>query len=95
MVTKALCAVPSRAERAAHRLLLEVDRLREEGVTSRQALARALTERGVPTPRDGQTWTHATVGRLLARASMEPLERRSGNARRHRPDEPHADAMSR
>ena len=55
------------AERAAHRLLLEVDRLREEGVTSRQALARALTERGVPTPRDGKVWTHTTVERLLAR----------------------------
>ena len=35
------------AEQAAHRLLLEVDRLRDEGVTSRQALARALTERGI------------------------------------------------
>lgn len=55
------------AERAAHRLLLEVDRLREEGVTSRQALARALTERGVPTPQNGKVWTHTTVGRLLER----------------------------
>jgi hypothetical protein len=41
------------AERTAHRLLLQVDRLREEGVTSRQALAKALTERGVLTPRGG------------------------------------------
>jgi DNA invertase Pin-like site-specific DNA recombinase len=55
------------AERAAHRLLLEVDRLRGEGVTSRQGLARALTKLGVPTPRDGKMWTHTTVGRLLAR----------------------------
>jgi DNA invertase Pin-like site-specific DNA recombinase len=55
------------AERAAHRLLLEADRLRGEGVTSRQGLARALTERGVLTPRDGKIWTHTTVGRLLAR----------------------------
>lgn len=53
------------AERAAYRLLLEVDRLRDEGVTSLRALARALTERGVPTPRDGKIWTHTTVGRLL------------------------------
>jgi DNA invertase Pin-like site-specific DNA recombinase len=30
------------AERTGRRLMLEVDRLREEGVTSRQALARAL-----------------------------------------------------
>jgi DNA invertase Pin-like site-specific DNA recombinase len=55
------------AERAAHRLLLELDRLRDEGVMSRQALARALTERGVPTPGGGGTWTHTTVGRLLQR----------------------------
>jgi len=55
------------AERAAHRLLPEVDRLRQAGITSRQALARALTERGVPTPHGGETWTHTTVGRLLAR----------------------------
>jgi Recombinase len=55
--------------------LLEVDRLREEGVISRQALARALTERGVPTPRDGRTWTHTTVGRLLARTSTAPMPR--------------------
>jgi DNA invertase Pin-like site-specific DNA recombinase len=59
------------AERAAHRLLLEVDRLRGEGVTSRHALARALTARGVPTPRDGKIWTHTTVGRLLARTCLE------------------------
>ena len=58
------------AERAAHRLLLEVNRLREEGVTSRQALARALTQRGVSTPRDGKVWTHTTVGRLLARTAV-------------------------
>jgi DNA invertase Pin-like site-specific DNA recombinase len=59
------------AERAAHRLLLEVDRLRDEGVNSRQALARALTERGVPTPRGGEIWTHTTVGRLLARTGTQ------------------------
>ena len=61
------------AERAAHRVSLEVDRLRGEGVTSRQALARALTERGVPTPRDGRVWTHTTVARLLARTAVRQL----------------------
>ena len=55
------------AERTAHRLLLEVDRLRETGIISLQALARALTRDGVPAPRDGKTWTHTTVARLLAR----------------------------
>src|SRR3954467_12956557 len=39
------------ADRTAHRLLLELGTLRDEGVESHQALARALTERGVPTPR--------------------------------------------
>jgi DNA invertase Pin-like site-specific DNA recombinase len=58
------------AERAAHRLLLEVDRLRESGVTSMQGLALALTQRGVPAPAGGGTWTHTTVGRLLKRTGI-------------------------
>jgi hypothetical protein len=61
------------AERAAHRLLLEVDRLRGEGVVSRQALARALSARGVLAPGGGGTWTHTTVGRLLARTDTQIL----------------------
>jgi DNA invertase Pin-like site-specific DNA recombinase len=65
------------AERAAHRLWLEVDQLRKEGVTSRQALARALTKRGVPTPQDGKIWTHTTVWRLLARTAVGMRPRRS------------------
>jgi DNA invertase Pin-like site-specific DNA recombinase len=56
------------ADRAAHRLALEVERLRDEGVVAHAALARALTERGVPTPRGGAAWTHTTVARLVARA---------------------------
>ncbi|MDO9714109.1 hypothetical protein [Paracraurococcus lichenis] len=40
------------AERA-HRLALEVDRLRAEGVTGQAAILRALTERGAPTHRGG------------------------------------------
>jgi len=36
------------AGRAAHRLVLEVERLRAEGVLGQAALARALNERGVP-----------------------------------------------
>jgi hypothetical protein len=61
------------AERAAHRLLLEVDRLRDAGVTSMQALARSLTERGVPTPQSSATWTHMTVGRLLKRTGNQSV----------------------
>jgi Recombinase len=59
------------AERAAHRLLLEVEVLRRELITSMSALARALTERGVPTSRFGKVWTHTTVGRLLTRTAMQ------------------------
>ncbi|GGC70838.1 resolvase [Siccirubricoccus deserti] len=57
------------AERTAHRLALEVERPRAEGVTGQAVMARALTERGVPTPRGGGVWTHTAVPRVLARAS--------------------------
>ena len=57
------------SDQAAHRLLLEVDALRETGVTTHKALARALTVRGVHAPRGGSTWTHTTVSRLLARGA--------------------------
>jgi DNA invertase Pin-like site-specific DNA recombinase len=56
------------AERAAHRLALEVQRLWAEGVTGQAALARALTEQGVPTPSGSGAWTHTTVARVMARA---------------------------
>jgi DNA invertase Pin-like site-specific DNA recombinase len=69
------------AERAAHRLLLEVERLRREGIASLQGLARALTERGVPTPRRGAVWTHTTVARLLARAAVVTTARGGGGVR--------------
>ena len=55
------------AERAAHRLMLEVTALRDAGVSTMQGLAAALTERGVPALRGGAVWTHTTVARLLAR----------------------------
>jgi DNA invertase Pin-like site-specific DNA recombinase len=58
------------AERTAHRLLLEVEALRESGVITHQGLARSLSERGVPTPRGGRVWTHTTVARLLTRAAI-------------------------
>ena len=55
------------AGQTAHRLMLEVESLRGAGVVSHQGLARALNERGVPTPRSGLIWTHTTVARLLER----------------------------
>ena len=57
------------AAQAAHRLALEVERLRGEGVGTLQGLARALTARGVPTPSGTGAWTHTTVARVLARAA--------------------------
>jgi DNA invertase Pin-like site-specific DNA recombinase len=70
----AAAAASSRAERAtrtAHRLALEVEELRAEGVTTHQGLARALTVRGVATPRGGGIWTHITVARVLERLGSE------------------------
>jgi len=57
------------AERAAHRLALEVEALRAFGITSLAGLAQALTERGVVTPRGSAVWTHTTVARVLGRAA--------------------------
>jgi DNA invertase Pin-like site-specific DNA recombinase len=56
------------ADRTAHRLSLEVDRLRAEGGVGQAAMARALTQRGVPTPQGSSAWTHTTVARVLARS---------------------------
>ena len=56
------------AEQAAHRVALELEALRASGVSAHAALARALSARGVPTPRGGTAWTHTTVARVLARA---------------------------
>jgi hypothetical protein len=55
------------ATRAAHRLLLEVEALRDAGVGSNRELARALNERGVSTPAGAGVWTHTSVTRLLER----------------------------
>jgi DNA invertase Pin-like site-specific DNA recombinase len=67
--TAATQARQGRADRAAHRLALEIERLRAEGILSQAALARALTERGVPTPRGSGVWTHTTVARVATRAA--------------------------
>jgi DNA invertase Pin-like site-specific DNA recombinase len=56
------------ADRTANRILLEIEALRANGVVGHAELARALTGRGVPTPRRRTAWSHTTVARLLARA---------------------------
>ena len=62
------------SERAAHRLVLELERLRAEGVVGQAALARALNERGVPTPTVSGAWTHTTVARVMAKAGGLPRQ---------------------
>jgi len=57
------------AEQTAHRLALQVDMLRTEGVTTNSRLAQTRNERQVPTPRGTGLWTHTTIARVLARAS--------------------------
>ena len=57
------------AERGAHRLALEIEALRLEGVEGQAALARALNGRGIATPQGRGAWTHTTVTRALARAA--------------------------
>lgn len=69
----AAAAAASRAEKAtrtAHRLALELEALRAEGLTSHASLAQALSERGVLTPRDGAIWTHTTVARIVERLGV-------------------------
>ena len=56
------------AGRVAHRVRIEIERLRLEGFISLASLARELTALGVPTPRRGCAWTHTTVARVLGRA---------------------------
>ena len=61
------------SDQAAHRLLLEVEALRQIGITTHLRIAHALTEAGVRTPRGSRTWTHTTVARVLRRAAkIEP-----------------------
>jgi DNA invertase Pin-like site-specific DNA recombinase len=57
------------AERAAHRLHLELEQLRAAGVAGHAALARAMNDQGVPTPRGAGAWTHTTVARILERTA--------------------------
>ena len=46
-------------------LITIIVELRAQGVTSLNAIAKALTEQGVPTARGSSTWTAAGVSRVL------------------------------
>lgn len=54
-----------KAKRTAHRLALQIQALRADGINSHAAPARMLTEHLVETPGGGQVWTHTTVARIL------------------------------
>ena len=56
------------ADRMAHRIRIEIERLRENGTKTLVGLARELTALGVPTPGRGCAWTHTTVARVIGRA---------------------------
>lgn len=57
----------SRGDKQATRLNPTIDALRESGITSATGIAKALTERGIPTARGGSAWTTTQVQRVLAR----------------------------
>ena len=60
------------ADRAAHRLMIEIEALQARGITRHAEIARTLTAREVPAPMGGATWTHTTVARLLRRVAGSP-----------------------
>jgi DNA invertase Pin-like site-specific DNA recombinase len=70
---RASVARQAAAQRAAHRLVLELEQLRSQGMLGRAAMARALIERQVPTPSGAGLWTHTTVARVLSRTACVPL----------------------
>lgn len=59
-------AVAERADARAADIAPTISKLRAAGVTSLRAIAAALNERGIPTPRGGQ-WQAGSVSQLLAR----------------------------
>src|SRR5262245_37367004 len=60
-------AQAERADARAADLAPVIRELRKGGVTSFGAIARALTERGIPTPRGSMTWSPSQVSRAVAR----------------------------
>jgi DNA invertase Pin-like site-specific DNA recombinase len=62
-------AVSRRADERAADLAPVLDELRAAGVTSLTGIARALSDRGIPTARGKTEWTAVQVSRVLARPS--------------------------
>lgn len=61
-------ALARKAKRTACQYRSIIEELRAAGVSSNTAMAKAMNERGVPSPRGGQ-WQATSVARLLARLS--------------------------
>lgn len=61
-----------RSKARAEELAPVLVELRKEGVTSLGGLARALTERGIPTARGGAQWTAVQVSRVLSALGAGP-----------------------
>ncbi|GAN52304.1 resolvase domain-containing protein [Methylobacterium sp. ME121] len=59
--------ISARAKAQATRLAPIIADLRAAGVTSASGIARALTERGIPTARGADVWAAAQVARVLTR----------------------------
>jgi DNA invertase Pin-like site-specific DNA recombinase len=56
-----------KAQKRALNILPVIDELRSAGVSSLNGLAKALTERGIPTARGAARWTPSQVDRVLSR----------------------------
>src|SRR5262249_5542161 len=63
---RATAAVRARADERAQALAPVLDDLRQQGIVSTTALADALNNLGIPTPRNGR-WHPSSAARLLAR----------------------------
>jgi DNA invertase Pin-like site-specific DNA recombinase len=63
-------AQASRATARAADLAPVIAELRAAGITSLGALARALTARGIPTSRGGETWSPMQVARVMQRLGV-------------------------
>lgn len=60
-------ALKAKGDAQAARLAPTIAELQASGITSATAIAKALTERGIPTARGGDAWTTTQVTRVLSR----------------------------
>jgi DNA invertase Pin-like site-specific DNA recombinase len=60
-------AIQARAAAKAADIAPIIEELRAAGVTSQTALAKGLTEKGIPTPRGSGEWTATQIARVLER----------------------------